>query len=168
MLWGLYKSVCRDPECNRQRVFTNYLAENECQIAINEELFVTISVQFWGFLNKVEEVDWSISPTSWTKLRTQVRLVPIISFISGEEVSTMLIALSMPHGVLPSMLVLLHWCRFMDVHLLLNAVSTKISYIIGIISVGCVNLIAAIPGFFFRDKTGMVWQSNNFVQIFRC
>ena len=126
----------------------------------------TVEFNFWDCLTKPGEMDCRISPTSWIKFRPQVGAVPIIPIISGEDISAVIIELSMPPGVLPPTLVLLTCQGFMDVHTLSNAASAMIYFVAGVKSVCGVNLISAIPGFFDGGKTGMVRELNNFCSRF--
>ena len=129
---------------------------NGRQIAIIRELSVNGSVQFWYCLTKPGKVDFRISPTSWIKLRPQCGTVPTIPIGYGYYVSTIPIALSIPYGLIPSTPVILTFRGVLDIHAPSDAVFVNISFVAGVRSIGCVNMISAIPGFFYGGKTGMV------------
>ena len=95
-------------------------------------------------------------------MRSQGRTVPIITIRAGEGVSTILIALSMLHGVLPLSPVLLTCRKILDVHALLDTACATISFVVGFTSIGGGNIIDAIPRFVGGGKIGMVRQLNNF------
>ena len=127
-----------------------------------ENFLSTVASSFRHCLTKSGEVDLRILPTSWLKLIPQVEAVPIIPIRSGEDVSTIPMTLPLSPVVLLSTPFLLTHHRFMDIHVMTNAVSAMISFVAGVRSVYVVNVIVAIPGFVGIVKTGMVRKLNNF------
>ena len=116
---------------------------------------------FWDCMTKPGEVDFRIFTTSYLWLRPHGGAVPMIPIRAGEDVSTIPMVLLILHGVLPLTHVLLTCRRVMWIHAPPDVASATTYFVKGIRSVCGVNLIAAIPGFICRVKTGMVWQLNN-------
>ena len=134
----------------------------DVELRLSENFPSTAVSNFWGFLTKPWEVDCRILSTSWINLIPQGVSSPIIPIIYGEDVSKIPITLSMPPGMLPLMPVLLNCRLVLDVHAPPDAMSTNVSFVSGIRSVGGVNIITKIPVFVSRGKTGMVRQLNIF------
>ena len=89
-------------------------------------------------------------------MRPQGGVVPIIPIRSGEDISTMPIEFLFLPGVLPYTPVILPRRRALDAHTPLNAAFAMIFFVTGVRNVYGINLIAAIPWFVGRGKTGMV------------
>ena len=165
-------SAFRDPGWNRHIVcyrlpFWKINVESQ----LSENVPSKKASIFWDCLNKSEELDCRISPTSWIKLRPQGGLVPIIPIRTGEDVSTIPIALPMLHGLLMLMPGLLTCCGVLWIHTLPDAVSTKIPLVAGVKCFCGVNLIViilwSIPGFVSggHDRNGPVNQSINKIRF---
>ena len=95
-------------------------------------------------------------------MRPQGGAVPIIPINSGEGVSTMSIALSIPPGVLLLNPVLLTHRVVMDIQAPPETTSANIYFVPGVRSVSGVNIIYAIPRFVGGGKKDMVRKLNNF------
>ena len=127
----------------------------DVKLRLSDNFLSTEASYFWDCLTKPGGVDFRIFPTSWIKLRPQGGAVTIIPIRYGEDFKKMLITLSMPPGVLPSTPLLLTCRGVLDIHVPPDTASATLYFISGIRSVCGINLIAAIPGFVGRGKTGM-------------
>ena len=134
----------------------------------SDNLPSTTASNFCDFLTNPGEVDCCLLPTSWITLSPQDGEGPTIPTRTGEDVSTIPIALQIYPGVITLARIIITCRRVLLIHTLPDAASAMTSLVAGVRSVCGANMIGAIhwsiPGFVVGGKAVMVRQLKNIVQ----